>query len=122
MAFSLWAAGLSLRLPAAIHRCLVNDQLFRLCGSQCYRVILSSLLRSRVQMGAASSVWRTRDHALASDQGRKGANCCKHASTGDGWSCLSLGDEADSKMDWGNDSPRVDLVDLRGVHRLLEID
>src|SRR5258708_5496598 len=80
MALSLWAAGLSLRLPGAVHRCLVNDQLFRLCGSERYRVILSNLLRSRVQMGAAGPVWRTGDHAVASNQGRKGANFFKCAS------------------------------------------
>src|SRR4029077_9402471 len=122
VALSLWASRLSLRFSAAVPRCLAHDQLFRLRGSERDGVILSRLLRSRVQMGAAGPVWRTGDHAVASDQGREGANRCKHASTSDGWSCLSLGDEADSKMDRGNDSPCVDLVDLRGVHRLLEVD
>ena len=36
VAFSLWAAGLSLRVSAAIHRRLAHDQLFRLCGAEPY--------------------------------------------------------------------------------------
>src|SRR6266498_930239 len=80
MAFSLWAPGLSLRLPAAVHRCLANDQLFRLCRSLHYSVILPSLLRSCFSHGATGLIWRISHHAVASDQGRKGANFFKRSS------------------------------------------
>ena len=45
MALSFWVVRLSLRVFAPLHRRLVNDQLFRLCGSQHDRVILSPLLQ-----------------------------------------------------------------------------
>src|SRR6266545_3962927 len=80
MAFSLWAPGLSLRLPAAVHRCLANDQLFRLRRSLHYSVILPSLLRSCFSHGATGLIWRISHHAVASDQGRKGANFFKRSS------------------------------------------
>ena len=37
----------------------------------------------RFQMVAAGLVWRIGDHAVASDQGRQGANCSRCASAGD---------------------------------------
>ena len=45
MALSLWIVGLSVRISASLHRGLVHDQLFRLRGSQRYRVVLSALLQ-----------------------------------------------------------------------------
>ena len=70
--FPFGLSRFSLRFPAAIHRCLANDQLFRVCGSERDRVILPAFLQRRVSLGAAYLIWRARDHALASDQGRKG--------------------------------------------------
>src|SRR5438046_6372025 len=82
MAFPVWSARLSLWFSAAVHWRLANDQLFRLCHSKRNRIIFSGVLRSRFQLVATGLVWRARDHAVASDQRRKGANSPKRASAG----------------------------------------
>ena len=46
-------------------------------------IIFPNLLRGRFQMVATGLVWRTGDHAVASDQRRQGANSSKRASAGD---------------------------------------
>src|SRR5438552_14647073 len=71
VAFSLWTAGISLRVSATIHRRLAHDQLFRLCGAVPYRVARPGLLRRRVSLGAANLVRRAGNHALASHQRRE---------------------------------------------------
>ena len=43
MAVSVWVVSLSLRVFTPLHRCLVDDQLFRLCGSQRRSLCSSSL-------------------------------------------------------------------------------
>ena len=65
--FPVWVVSLSLRVFTPLHRCLVDDQLFRLCGSQHNRLILLLLLQRRFWLPPTSLVWRTGNHALAAD-------------------------------------------------------
>ena len=48
MALSVWVVSLSLRVFAPLHRCLVDDQLFWLCGAQCDRLVLLTLTTTQL--------------------------------------------------------------------------
>src|ERR1700716_4245205 len=73
MALSVWVVGLPIWISAAVPRRLADDQLFRASGLERYGVIVPTLLRPRFRRAAAGFVWRMGDHALATDQRRKGA-------------------------------------------------
>ena len=71
VALSLWFVGLSFRLPAAVHRCLANDQLFRLRGSERDALFFPPYYEAAFKFGAAGPVWRGGDHAVALIKGAK---------------------------------------------------
>ena len=96
---SFWVVSLSLRVFTPLHRCLVDNQLFRLCGSKCNRLVLSVLLQRRFWLPPTSLVWRTGNHALAADQRRKGAAApARHSPNEDGMNMIDNSQRTAAKV------------------------